>query len=63
MSVGTRAYLFGECVSGKDMIFNLFCHFYIIGFKFIIYSPLTPNLSLVSIINVFKVSIMVDYLF
>ncbi len=40
VTVGTWADLFGEGVSGKDVIFNLFCHFYIIGFKFIIFSPL-----------------------
>lgn len=40
VTVGTWADLFCERVSGKNVIFNLFCHFYIIGFKFIIFSPL-----------------------
>lgn len=40
VAVGTGADLLGEGVSGKNVIFNLFCHFYIIGFKFIIFSPL-----------------------
>ena len=40
MAVGTRTDLFGEGVTGKDVAFNLFCHFYIIGFKFIIFDTL-----------------------
>lgn len=40
MAVGTGTDLFGEGVTGKDVAFNLFCHFYIIGFKFIIFDTL-----------------------
>jgi hypothetical protein len=40
VAVCTGTDLFGEGVTGKDVTFNLFCHFYVIGFKFIIFDTL-----------------------
>lgn len=39
VAVCTRTDLFGEVVACEDVGFNLFCHFYISGFKFLSISP------------------------